>query len=122
MYLPLTIPCSFDIVQFSHSQVVIVCIFPPRHHTKELEHGGKRLESIIHAQKEQIKYFKDQVQNCDRLREENVRLKNEVKSLDQVQIALGGTRQQVEDIIRNENNIESLALLASILKKYIFNR
>ncbi|XP_019771031.2 E3 ubiquitin-protein ligase TRAIP [Dendroctonus ponderosae] len=92
-----------------------------RHHTKELEHGEKRFESIIAAQKEQIKYFKDQVQNYDRLREENVRLKNEMKSLDQIQIALGGTRQQAEDIIRNENSIESLGLLASILKKSLLD-
>lgn len=88
-----------------------------RAQVKELELAEKRYESVAAAFKEQIKYFKSQAQNCSKLQDEITRLRNEVKNLEQVQVAVTGSRQQVDEIIRNENSIESLALLAATLKK-----
>ncbi|XP_066262668.1 E3 ubiquitin-protein ligase TRAIP-like isoform X1 [Euwallacea similis] len=86
-------------------------------HVKELETSERTYDSIVAALKEQVKFFKGQVKNCNKLKDEVTKLKNEIKGLENVQIAVSGTKQQVQDIIRNENNVESLALLAATLKK-----
>lgn len=74
-------------------------------------------ESVMAALKDQIKFFKQKSLSCDKLIVEVNQLKSELKNFENVQVAMSGSRQQVEDLIRNENNVESLALLASTLKR-----
>lgn len=69
------------------------------------------------ALKEQIKYFKEQAQNSNRLKTEVTKLRTELKDLEHVQTAICASRHQVEQIIQNESNVDSLALLAATLKK-----
>lgn len=74
-------------------------------------------ESGIHALKDQISYFKSKARETDKLAEEVVKLKSSIKDMENVQTAIKGTREEVNEMLKNENNIESLAILAAILKK-----
>lgn len=88
---------------------------------KELEMSELKHESVMAALKDQIKFFKQKSLACDKLLEEVNQLKSEIKSLENVQATVNGSRQQVEEIIRNENSVESLALLAATLKKSLID-
>lgn len=83
----------------------------------ELETNIRTYESTIYALRDQISYFKSKSKETDRLNSEIVKLKQSLKDLENVQLALDGTREQVNDIIRNEHNVDSLAILAATLKK-----
>ncbi|CAG9769907.1 unnamed protein product [Ceutorhynchus assimilis] len=88
---------------------------------KELELATPRFESVIAALKDQIKYFKNEAKKCAQLESEVKMHKNRIKDLEHVQLAVEGSRLQVDEIIRNENNVESLALLAATLKKSLID-
>lgn len=88
-----------------------------RKEISELESKLRLYESTIHALKDQISFFKSKAKETDRLNLEITKLKQSVKDLENVQMALDGNRDQVYDMIRNEHNIESLAILAATLKK-----
>ncbi|KAF7273952.1 E3 ubiquitin-protein ligase trul-1-like [Rhynchophorus ferrugineus] len=84
---------------------------------KKMEETAITHQSAIAALKDQIKFFKTKSLKCDSLKEEVDHLKNQLKDLHHVQLAITGSRKQIDDIIRNENSIESLALLVATLKK-----
>lgn len=84
---------------------------------KELEHKQSVSESVIHALKEQVAYFKLKSKETTRLNEEVVRLKEKLKDLEDVQLVLTGSKQQVSDMLRHNRDPESLSLLVSTLKK-----
>ncbi|XP_030761865.1 E3 ubiquitin-protein ligase TRAIP [Sitophilus oryzae] len=88
-----------------------------RSEIKRLELEEVTHQSAIAALKDQIKFFKTKSQNCDSLIEQVSQLKNKLKDLEHVQAAVTASRSYVDDIIRNENSMESLALLAATLKK-----
>ncbi|XP_023024574.2 TRAF interacting protein no poles [Leptinotarsa decemlineata] len=92
-----------------------------REEVANLENKEKVHESAIHALKDQITYFKSRAKETDRLSAEIVRLKNSMKDMDNVNVAINGTRDQVDEILRNQHNIESLALLAATLKKALLD-
>lgn len=85
---------------------------------KVLEHEKKSTESMIHALKDQISYLKIKCKETDRLCNEVTKLKLLLKDSENVQRAIAGSRAEVNEMLKNENNIESLALLAATLKKY----
>lgn len=82
-----------------------------------MESSIRTYEPTILALKDQISFFKSKSKETDRLNSEIVKLKQSLKDLQNVQLALDGTRDQVYDMIRNEHNVESLAVLAATLKK-----
>lgn len=92
-------------------------LFYFRQEIKELENDIRTYESTIHAFKDQISFFKSKSKETDRLNTEIVKLKQTLKNLQNVELALGGTRDQVNEMIRNEHNVDSLAILAATLKK-----
>ncbi|CAH1163838.1 unnamed protein product [Phaedon cochleariae] len=87
----------------------------------KLEHNEKVNESTVHALKQQISYFKSKAKDSDRLTEEIVKLKNNIKDMENVQIAINGTRDQANEMIKNQNHVESLAIVAAMLKKNLLD-
>ncbi|XP_018567295.1 E3 ubiquitin-protein ligase TRAIP-like [Anoplophora glabripennis] len=92
-----------------------------REEVTELESKMRVHESAMHALKEQISYFKSKARDSDKLAEEVMKLKHSIKDMENIQIALNGTREEVNEILRNENNIESLAILSATLKKSLLD-
>ncbi|KAL1512537.1 hypothetical protein ABEB36_002118 [Hypothenemus hampei] len=83
---------------------------------KDMQLEESKQASRLLEYKDQLKKYKEQVQGCDKLKNDIRKFKNDIRNLENMQIALKGTQQQVADIVRNENNIENLAVLVSILK------
>lgn len=96
---------------------IFLRFYTSREEIIELERQIKVHESAIHALKDQISYFKSKARENDKLSEEVIKLKNDIKNMESVQLAINGTREQVNEMLRNENNIESMAILAATLKK-----
>ncbi|CAH0552071.1 unnamed protein product [Brassicogethes aeneus] len=88
-----------------------------REEVQQLEHGKKVFESAIHALKDQLSYFKSKAKDVEKIIEENQKLKTRLKDVENVQQAINGSRAEVNEMIKNQNNIESLAILAAMLKK-----
>ncbi|KAJ8983374.1 hypothetical protein NQ317_010467 [Molorchus minor] len=83
----------------------------------ELENKARSHESAIHALKDKMSYFKSKSNETDRLREEVTKLKNKIKDMESIEMAINGTRDEVNNVLRTERNVESLALMSAILKK-----
>ncbi|XP_060533668.1 E3 ubiquitin-protein ligase TRAIP-like isoform X2 [Cylas formicarius] len=92
-----------------------------RQEVSNLTQTEKAHNSAVLGLKEQVHFFKKRAKDCEKLDAEIHHLKSRIKSMENVELALTGTRKEVEDIIRNETNIESLALLASTLKKSLID-
>lgn len=88
-----------------------------RNEINQLESNIRTYDSTVIALKDQISYFKSKSKETDRLNSEIVKLKQTLKDLQNVQLALDGSKEQVYEIIRTEHNVESLAILAVTLKK-----
>lgn len=84
-----------------------------------MESDLRTYESTIHALKDQISFFKSKSKESDRLNAEIAKLKQTMRDVQSVQLAIDGTRDEVMQMLKNENNIESLAILAATLKKYV---
>lgn len=108
---------SLFVISLSYPLLIFVFILISREEVIDLESKIKVHESAIHALKDQISYFKSKARDSDKLSEEVVKLKNSIKDMESVQLAINGTREQVNEMLRNENNIESMAILAATLKK-----
>lgn len=85
----------------------------------DLQNKLRSLESTTLALKDQISYYKSRSKECDKLTEEIVRLKNELKQVECVKVAIDGSRGQVEEMIRNQLDTVSLALMAVTLEKSV---
>ncbi|XP_044263511.1 E3 ubiquitin-protein ligase TRAIP [Tribolium madens] len=92
-----------------------------RTEVQELESKIRTHESIVNALKDQISYFKEISRDRDRLSESYFKLKETVKKYANVETAINGTREAVTEMIKNESDIESLALLAATLKKTLLD-
>lgn len=84
---------------------------------KELENKQSVSESVMHALKEQVAYFKLKAKESNRLNDEVVRLKEKVKDLEHVQLVITGSKEQVNDMLRHNKDPHSLSLLVHTLKK-----
>lgn len=78
---------------------------------------GRATESAIHALKEQVQYFKQKSKENDKLDEELIRLKMQLRNLENVQKVLSGSREQVNDLLRHNRDPQSLTILVTTLKK-----
>lgn len=87
---------------------------------QELENKVRTHDSVQNALRDQIIYFKSKCKENEKLTQEVSRLKTNLRAMESTQLALVGTREQVNDMIKNESNIEALALLATTLKKLVF--
>lgn len=83
----------------------------------DTEKENKALTSVVHELKEKNKFFQKKVQEAENLRIEIGSLKATLEATNKVQTVLDGTKEQVQEILLNETNIEALALLAATLKK-----
>lgn len=91
--------------------------FSLRNEVKELENKQSVSESVMHALKEQVAYFKLKAKESNRLNDEVVRLKEKVKDLEHVQLVITGSKEQVNDMLRHNKDPHSLSLLVHTLKK-----
>ncbi|EFA07352.2 E3 ubiquitin-protein ligase TRAIP [Tribolium castaneum] len=92
-----------------------------RTEVQELESKARTHDSIVNALKDQITYFKEKAKEKEKLSEAYMKLKNTVKKYESVERAISGTREAVTEMIKNESDIESLALLAATLKKTLID-
>ncbi|XP_017781704.1 PREDICTED: E3 ubiquitin-protein ligase TRAIP [Nicrophorus vespilloides] len=83
----------------------------------DLENKVRTLESVIRALKEQVQFFKDKSRENDRVNDEMLRLKERLKAMENTQVALYGSTDQVNEMLRHNNNPESLTILVSTLKR-----
>lgn len=67
--------------------------------------------------KDQVSYYKAKYKESESQAAEIIKLKQNIKNLENVRLALDGTTEQVNEMIRSEHNSESLAILAAMLKK-----
>ncbi|KRT81793.1 hypothetical protein AMK59_5428, partial [Oryctes borbonicus] len=88
-----------------------------RNEVKELEHKQSVSESVMHALKEQVSYFKLKAKETSRLNDEVGRLKDKLKDLEHVQLVVTGSKEQVTDMLRHNKDPHSLSLLVYTLKK-----
>ncbi|XP_056640633.1 E3 ubiquitin-protein ligase TRAIP-like [Diorhabda sublineata] len=88
-----------------------------RREIAKIETEGKGLQSTILAIKEQVTHYKNKCKEVDVLSSEILKLKNKIKDMGNIELVINGSRDQVNDILREEHNVESLALLTVTLKK-----
>ncbi|GJQ76200.1 hypothetical protein Trydic_g1943 [Trypoxylus dichotomus] len=88
-----------------------------RNEVKQLEHKQNVSESVMHALKEQVAYFKLKAKEGTRLNDEVGRLKDKLKELEHVQLVVTGSKDQVTDMLRHNKDPQSLSLLVYTLKK-----
>lgn len=67
--------------------------------------------------KDKLDTVKIRASEVDKLKTEISVLKSTLQNAEKVQTAIHGTRAEVTEILRNETNIEALALLSATLKK-----
>lgn len=92
-----------------------------REEVARLENNDRTMESTMHAFKDQIVYFKSKAKDTDRLSDEIIKLKSTIRNMENVEAVLKASREQVNNILRDEHNVESLALLAATLKKALLD-
>lgn len=90
-----------------------------REEVQVLEVNERGSKSIILALKDQVAYFKKKCKEVDQLKDESNKLKETLRNMDRVETVLEGTKEEVEEILRNERNMQTLALLAVTLKKSV---
>ncbi|CAH2002026.1 unnamed protein product [Acanthoscelides obtectus] len=88
-----------------------------RQEVRSVEASLKAYEMTIISLKEQISYFKSKSKESEKLTTEIVNLKNTIKNMENAHIAINGTRDQVNEMLRNEADVESLAIYGAMLKK-----
>lgn len=97
--------------------LLIFVIF--RHMVLSLEESERSSKSVILALRDQVSYFKKKSKEVEKLKEETNQLKETLSSMDKVESVLHGSKADVEEILRNERSMSTLALLSVSLKKYI---
>lgn len=78
----------------------------------------KSHESTVHGLRDRITFYKSKATECERLLDENQILKTKIRTLETVQTAVNGTREEANEAFRNESNRESLLIMCMTLKKY----
>lgn len=91
-----------------------------REEIRDLESKARVSDSSIHALKEQISYLKTKSKDNDRLHDEIDRLKNKLKHMENVELVVSGSVDEVEDMLRVNHSREQLCMLVSTLKRYVF--
>lgn len=93
--------------------------FTFREEVRDLETKARVSDSSIHALKEQISYLKTKCKETDRLHDEIDRLKNKLKHMENVELVISGSVDEVEDMLRLNHSTEQLCMLVSTLKRYV---
>lgn len=87
------------------------------HEVRRLEGQEKVYESTTRALKDQLAFIKDKCRDVGRLNSEVNRLKEQLRKMDRLKTVLDGTREQVEDMLRENIDQSSMSLLVVTLKK-----
>lgn len=74
-------------------------------------------ETALFALQDQVKYFKEKSKANSKLFSENVALKAKMRDLENMSLVTSGTKEQVEEMMRNHQSVESLSLMVVVLKK-----
>lgn len=92
-----------------------------RKEVRKLESEICEKNSVIHALKEQIKYFKDQLSQCENAKKEVTQLKKKLEELRNVQMLLDAPVEGVEDIIGRDKSTSTLLTYVYVMKKEILS-
>ncbi|CAG9863536.1 unnamed protein product [Phyllotreta striolata] len=92
-----------------------------REEVAKLMDNERSLVSSTHILKDRLQHYKSKVKETDKLVEEISNLKGVIRSMENAEKVIHGTRAQVEDLLRNEHNSDALALLAATLKKALLD-
>lgn len=82
-----------------------------------MEGNGSILKSTIHELQSQVSYFKTKSKEADRAQEEIVSLKKKIEGLEKTHFVLNATKEEVQDMMRQNNDQDTLCLLVATLKK-----
>lgn len=74
-------------------------------------------KSAMHALQSQLLYYKSKAKESDRAQEEIVNLKRKIEGLEKTQFVLTATKEEVQDMMRHNNDYDTLCLLVTTLKK-----
>lgn len=75
----------------------------------------------MHALQSQVLYFKSKAKERDRAQEEIVSLKKKIEGLEKTYLVLTATKEEVQDMMRRNNDQDTLCLLVTTLKKLVNN-
>ncbi|XP_018329195.1 E3 ubiquitin-protein ligase TRAIP isoform X2 [Agrilus planipennis] len=92
-----------------------------KNEVKTLQSELATSSSVCFALKDQISYFKARSKEREKLADEVQRLKEQLKDMEHVEIVLSGTKDEVDNMLRENNNIQSLQLLVATLKRELVN-
>lgn len=90
-----------------------------REEIKCLEDQSAIAKSSMHALQSQLLYFKAKAKESDKTQEEIVNLKKRIESLETTHAVLTATKEEVQDMMRHNNDQDTLCLLVTTLKKQI---
>lgn len=88
-----------------------------REEIKDLETKEKSNTSVILGLKEKISFLKSKTTENELLRNEVDRLKCIINEYENVQLVINGTKEQVDNLLRENNSAKELAVLVETLKK-----
>lgn len=71
----------------------------------------------MHALQSQLLYFKSKAKESDRAQEEIVNLKKKIEGLEKTHLVLTATKEEVQEMVRRNNDHDTLCLLVTTLKK-----
>lgn len=88
-----------------------------REEIKCAQHKTTVTESALFALQDQVKYFKEKSKDNSKLFSENVALKAKIRDLENVSIAMSGSKEELSKILRDNRDPESLSLMIITLKR-----
>lgn len=69
------------------------------------------------ALQDQVKYFKEEARGCRKMNSEVIALKAKLRDMENLQLVTDGTKQEVDDMLRNNLDPNALSLMVVTLKK-----
>lgn len=88
-----------------------------RNELKKVESQLREKETAIHALKDQTRYFKQQCLEVDATKKEVVKLKKKVEDLKNIQLLMDAPAEEVDDMISNATDPNTLITYISIMKR-----
>lgn len=84
---------------------------------KEQENKLRVMESGMFALKEQVTYFKSKSKEAKKLETDLLKLQGKLDRIKNVELVLAGTQDEVNSMLRNNHDPQSLSILVATLKK-----
>ncbi|KAJ3650302.1 hypothetical protein Zmor_021999 [Zophobas morio] len=87
----------------------------------ELEGKTRSYDSVIHNLKDQISFLKCKAKERDKVMDELTKFKTKLKQMENIELAVNGSREEVTEMLKNENDVDSLVILVATLKKALLD-